>query len=64
MYRELPDTDWITYLKQSGNFESYDGLCDCYQCQNVRKGFYLWKIKHGTNPSVQLPVDPSLPGGG
>jgi len=35
--------DWIDYLKESGNFESYDGMCDCYACREIRKGYLEWK---------------------
>jgi hypothetical protein len=41
--KRFVDTDWIDYLKESGNYESYDGLCDCYKCREIREGYYKWK---------------------
>ena len=36
--------DWMDYLTESGNLESYQGLCDCYRCREIREGYFKWKI--------------------
>lgn len=35
--------DWMQYLEESGNLDSYDGMCDCYRCREIRKGYFSWK---------------------
>lgn len=40
--KDLKSTDWIRYLQESGNYESYDGGCDCYKCREIRAGFQKW----------------------
>lgn len=38
------DTDWIRFLKETDNYDHYDGMCDCYQCRDIRtKEFEKWK---------------------
>jgi hypothetical protein len=39
------DKDWVRYLKETGNWDSYDGTCNCYQCKKVVAGFDAWKLK-------------------
>ena len=43
--------DWIDYLEQTGNYESYDGMCDCLSCRKIREGYFVWKE---TNSSPRL----------
>lgn len=35
--------DWIDYLKDTGNYERYDGMCDCYVCRQIQKDYWPWK---------------------
>lgn len=35
--------DWIDYLKDTGNYERYDGTCDCYVCRQIQKDYWPWK---------------------
>lgn len=43
--RKRVGDDWIEYLKDSGNYESYEGLCQCWHCDKIRDGYWIWKEK-------------------
>jgi len=35
--------EWLTYLKATGNYESYDAMCECHRCNRTRANFKAWK---------------------
>lgn len=37
------DSDWIVYLKQSGIYERYEGMCACTTCREIREGYFRWR---------------------
>ncbi len=34
---------WVDYLKDTGNYDSYDGMCDCTSCRKIKEGFLAWE---------------------
>lgn len=38
-------TEWTEYLKESGNYDSYHGDCNCCTCRAARNGFPDWRVK-------------------
>jgi hypothetical protein len=52
------DSDWVRYLKETGNYDGYDGMCGCYSCKRIADGFDSWKAKH-TEPepaTITIPL--------
>lgn len=45
------DSEWITYLKETGEYNSYDGMCECYRCRDIAKGFERWKHEKEHGPT-------------
>jgi hypothetical protein len=35
--------EWISYLKATSNYESYDAMCDCHRCNRIRANYENWK---------------------
>ena len=44
MFRKVGG-DWVEYLESTGNIGSYDGLCGCYSCNQIRDGYWPWRAK-------------------
>lgn len=36
-------TDWNTYLEVTGAINSYNGICGCVKCKDIREQYDKWK---------------------
>jgi hypothetical protein len=36
-------SEWVRYLVETNNFDTYDGCCTCYRCKEIKDGFAAWK---------------------
>ncbi len=39
------ESNWFRYLRETGNFDSYQSTCECWKCKEIKAGFAAWERK-------------------